>query len=519
MCFGSNVCTNEFRYTLIERKGGASLQRCRFEGATKTPAGSKKPLPSAVSSPSEHKSPDTSHGDVTITNNTAPLPLPQTKDVTPPLTPTSACDETCKSSQAQQFVCGATDVLVNSSSSEVGVESSPVSVPHDSESSHSSVPCDSVESGHSSVPYNSVESGLTSVPHDSVESGLTSVPHDSNIIENTKTAGSIRPPLSTVSPKLASQLCVAALFDEVPCCSDESKVSEAVFGSVSTDGEPSAVKRLKLDSDAATIQTELAKEESDRERHSLLSKIQALKSELEAKEQLLVGRDEAAAEERANRNSSMLLTMQEEFTCVICQELFISAHTLPCAHSFCEWCIKEWTKCQRRNDCPICRKRMTTDPVHSLVLDNAIDKIVEKLDSEAREERGRLKRTREESLRKLPAPAATAVGRAAPAVSVTRGVTIVISPPSRTSRERPIVLDGSDSDDSESDDGESSDGESDDGESDDSESDESDDSESDDSDNSDDSDSYTEGLPGAYYGGYGRCYSCGQFFVAFVRSS
>lgn len=58
-------------------------------------------------------------------------------------------------------------------------------------------------------------------------------------------------------------------------------------------------------------------------------------------------------------------------------------------------------KSKRKKDCPICRKTITSEPVRSLALDNAIDKMVEKMDSSAREERQKLKESYNESLKKF----------------------------------------------------------------------------------------------------------------------
>lgn len=89
------------------------------------------------------------------------------------------------------------------------------------------------------------------------------------------------------------------------------------------------------------------------------------------------------AEEAGKR--SVLLQMEDEFTCMICHELFVHAVTLSCAHSFCEMCLRMWIK--KKNDCPVCRKRINGKAVKSLVLDSAISKMVENTDSESKQYR------------------------------------------------------------------------------------------------------------------------------------
>ncbi len=89
------------------------------------------------------------------------------------------------------------------------------------------------------------------------------------------------------------------------------------------------------------------------------------------------------AEETGKR--SVLHQMEDEFTCMICHELFVDAVTLSCAHSFCEMCLRSWIR--RKNDCPVCRKKINGKAVKSLVLDNAINKMIENADSETRQSR------------------------------------------------------------------------------------------------------------------------------------
>jgi len=70
-----------------------------------------------------------------------------------------------------------------------------------------------------------------------------------------------------------------------------------------------------------------------------------------------------------------LSSIEKDFTCVICQELFKKAHTLSCSHSFCEQCITDWLK--ENKNCPTCRKTVKGEPIHTIALDNAISKLVE----------------------------------------------------------------------------------------------------------------------------------------------
>lgn len=80
-------------------------------------------------------------------------------------------------------------------------------------------------------------------------------------------------------------------------------------------------------------------------------------------------------ENSSTATSNGLSSIEKEFTCAICHELFVRAHTLSCSHTFCEQCISNWLR--KSKICPICRKEVVGKPVHSIVLDNAISKLVE----------------------------------------------------------------------------------------------------------------------------------------------
>ncbi|KAJ7428892.1 E3 ubiquitin-protein ligase RNF8 [Willisornis vidua] len=83
--------------------------------------------------------------------------------------------------------------------------------------------------------------------------------------------------------------------------------------------------------------------------------------------------------------------LENELQCTICSEHFIEAVTLNCAHSFCSYCIDAWMK--RKVECPICRQEIKSK-TRSLVLDNCIDRMVEKLGVEMKEHRLTLMRKR-----------------------------------------------------------------------------------------------------------------------------
>ena len=213
--------------------------------------------------------------------------------------------------------------------------------------------------------------------------------------------------------------------------------------------------------------------------------------------------DEVAAHASSSKKNEMLLSIQEEFLCVICQELFVKAHSLSCSHSFCEKCINEWMKKNRL--CPICRKTIAGKPCPSIALDNAVSKLVECLPEEAQKERAELL---EERSPKKPRKDVILISDS-PVRPTTSGVV------TRSARRRNIPVNLVSSDSSSSDSSELSNSES-------SNEDEDDERYDDEADYFDDYEElyydcdsdpvdYT-GLPGLghTWGGYGHCYRCGM---------
>lgn len=532
ICFGTIIPHNELKYRFLQTDNGSHVL-----------------LRIGADPPQDVKvidnTPSVSSGDGTspVTKNATPTPpLESSRDRTPPLdrqvTP-PLTDETPPLKVKKPRL----DVESPSVTC-----SKPASLPH---STNVQEPTTGLSVGAPSsgeVTVASRDSPLTPQPDSDFPpstSGTTIHPTTSGSQSNTsasttsKSACKPSPSLSLTSPAsviddLFSDTAVEKMFDDI--------VSDAIFGeggNSSTD--KTVISGCPPHMDGTSIQIQAAKDELQREKQKLLSNIEALKSELSSKERLLVEKSEK--EKVAEQKEGIIDSMQEEFTCVICQELFITAHTLTCSHSFCESCIREWMKVQKKKDCPICRKTITAEPVRSLVLDNAIDKMVEKMDDDAKEERKKLKESRTLTLN----PATTSASRsragrsdvvhmlatasalgvlAFSAAAASSGTSASGGSGSgagargtgssssgrrggRTtgsgSANSPIVLSAdtpqrrhrhaNDQYDEESDD------------------------ESDDEDDSDDEDSYDSdasydyGMPGYYYGGYGRCFKCGEFCI------
>ncbi|XP_054677753.1 E3 ubiquitin-protein ligase RNF8 isoform X3 [Grus americana] len=145
------------------------------------------------------------------------------------------------------------------------------------------------------------------------------------------------------------------------------------------------------------------------EHHALMEELSRSKKDFEeiirAKNKELEETKEEKEKVRAQKEevlNQMNDVLENELQCTICSEHFIEAVTLNCAHSFCSYCINEWTK--RKVECPICRQEIKSK-TRSLVLDNCIDRMVEKLDVEMKEHRLTLIRERKEKQNVLVKPA------------------------------------------------------------------------------------------------------------------
>ncbi|BFZ07260.1 hypothetical protein BsWGS_10300 [Bradybaena similaris] len=85
--------------------------------------------------------------------------------------------------------------------------------------------------------------------------------------------------------------------------------------------------------------------------------------------------------------SNFVELMEMELQCAICNELFIKATSLNCAHVFCKLCIAQWMKVKK--ECPSCRSAVTSQ-LQALALDSYIDKMVEQLSDEMKQRRATL---------------------------------------------------------------------------------------------------------------------------------
>ncbi|KZC09013.1 E3 ubiquitin-protein ligase RNF8-A, partial [Dufourea novaeangliae] len=79
---------------------------------------------------------------------------------------------------------------------------------------------------------------------------------------------------------------------------------------------------------------------------------------------------DVGTEEKESIMDKVTDIMDEQLTCSVCSELFVKATTLSCMHTFCQHCIRLWSK--KKRECPVCRASVT-HMNRSLVLDNFIE--------------------------------------------------------------------------------------------------------------------------------------------------
>lgn len=127
-------------------------------------------------------------------------------------------------------------------------------------------------------------------------------------------------------------------------------------------------------------------------------RVKEVEGEMRAKQEELESNIVLLKTTQLNPKEKLIDDMEEELTCIICQELFIGAMTIACGHSFCEICLRTWFK--NKKSCPVCRRDVKLKVIPSFLLDSAVEKIVESFDEEAKRKRVQLKRERNEQKRR-----------------------------------------------------------------------------------------------------------------------
>ncbi|CAG9854524.1 unnamed protein product [Phyllotreta striolata] len=84
--------------------------------------------------------------------------------------------------------------------------------------------------------------------------------------------------------------------------------------------------------------------------------------------------------------------LDDDLRCPVCSEFFIEAHTLNCSHTFCKYCIDRWR--ETNLECPICRAEITCQ-IHTLALDQVIEKLLKNRPSDLQGQRKAIIKERE----------------------------------------------------------------------------------------------------------------------------
>ena len=77
-------------------------------------------------------------------------------------------------------------------------------------------------------------------------------------------------------------------------------------------------------------------EENQKQLEEYLSQLRA---QITEKDTLLIKQQEDAKLIETLAQQKVYSSIEDEFSCIICQELFINATIIPCGHTFCNWCI------------------------------------------------------------------------------------------------------------------------------------------------------------------------------------
>ncbi|XP_037632054.1 nuclear factor 7, brain-like [Sebastes umbrosus] len=76
---------------------------------------------------------------------------------------------------------------------------------------------------------------------------------------------------------------------------------------------------------------------------------------------------------------------EEDLCCPVCHDVFRDPVILPCSHSFCKDCLKNWWREKQTRECPICKRRSSMDPPYNLALKNLCEAFSQERDQRASE--------------------------------------------------------------------------------------------------------------------------------------
>ncbi|KAK3245830.1 hypothetical protein CYMTET_41323 [Cymbomonas tetramitiformis] len=116
-------------------------------------------------------------------------------------------------------------------------------------------------------------------------------------------------------------------------------------------------------------------------------------AQLQLPQSAQVSSDEQACAVDIGEQIWTLQEAEEIVCCPICTETCVESHVLPCGHSFCGACILSWYDQRARNcTCPVCRKKVTEEPVQNVALEHIVElTVVPRMSSAQRSSRNEKK--------------------------------------------------------------------------------------------------------------------------------
>ncbi|XP_054473781.1 nuclear factor 7, ovary-like [Anoplopoma fimbria] len=81
----------------------------------------------------------------------------------------------------------------------------------------------------------------------------------------------------------------------------------------------------------------------------------------------------------------MASPLEEDLSCLVCQDIFKDPAVLSCSHSFCRECLENWWREKKLRECPVCKKRSLHDPPRNLALKNLCESFLLERDQRASE--------------------------------------------------------------------------------------------------------------------------------------
>ncbi|KAF3834600.1 hypothetical protein F7725_027158 [Dissostichus mawsoni] len=81
----------------------------------------------------------------------------------------------------------------------------------------------------------------------------------------------------------------------------------------------------------------------------------------------------------------MASRLEEDLCCTVCHEIFKDAVVLSCSHSFCRDCLQSWWTEKVIKECPLCKRRHSSDRPPNFALKNLCETFLQERDQRSPE--------------------------------------------------------------------------------------------------------------------------------------